>query len=68
VEGLTKREQTRAKKNIPAAGMTVTGWARTRGFCVETVKNVLYRDWGLGAEVGPVAGEIVAKLREEELV
>ena len=66
LNGLTATEQKAAVANIHAAGMTVNGWARTRKFKKDTVKNVLYRGWGRGF-VGPVAQTIIAKLREEGL-
>ena len=67
VNGLTKEEQREAVARIHGGGMTVKGWARTRGFSIHTVQNVLYRQWGRGA-VGPVATLIIEKLLEEGLV
>lgn len=66
INGLTKKEQGGAVASIHAAGMTVTGWARSREYSPDTVKNVLYRRWGRG-QVGPTAAEIVTQLKAEGL-
>jgi len=65
--GLTITDQKRIVKNIHSRGMTLNGWARSRGFSVDTVKNAVYRAWGIGA-VGPVTTEIIAQMRKEDLV
>ena len=60
-----KLDQVKTVDKIKRQGMTVTGWARTRGFSVHTVKNILYRD---GGDDGPVARQIIKKLRDEGLM
>lgn len=65
--GLTRKDQGKIVERIHAKGMTLNGWARSRGFSIDTVKNCMYRKWGLG-EVGPVTAKIIEKLKEEGLV
>lgn len=60
------KDQRAVVEKIHRQGMTVNGWARTRGFSVDTVKNALYRGVGRGS-VGPVVAKVQAKLREEGL-
>lgn len=62
-----KEDQRKTVEKIHAMGMTVNGWARTRGFTKDQVKNALYRDWGIG-EVGPSTQELIDKMREEKLM
>jgi len=64
---LTKAEQKRIPGKMKAKGLTLFGWARSRGFSPDSVKNVVYRDWGL-ADRGPVSQSIEKALREEDLV
>ena len=64
--GLTKDDQKKIVEKIHSRGMTLNGWARSRGFSVDTVKNAVYREWGIG-NVGPVTSEIIAQMRKEDL-
>lgn len=62
-----KQHQVEIRSRLYDSGMTVSGWARSRGFNLDTVRNVLYRGWGFG-EVGPKAKEIVDQLKKEKLL
>ena len=60
-------DQARVRRNIHLNGYTIHGWARTRGFSIDTVKNVLYREWGV-EPVGKTAGRIIRQLKKEKLL
>ena len=63
----SKKEQKKVRQNIRASGMTISGWARVNGFSIDTVKNVLYRSWGLGHH-GEKSQEIIDQLREDNFL
>jgi lambda repressor-like predicted transcriptional regulator len=65
---MTEQQQQQAVEKIRERGMTVAGWARAKGFSLNTVKNVLYRQWGRGDTVGPVAESIIKALRKDGLI
>ena len=62
---MLKKKRAEVIEAIHDKGMTVNGWARTRGFSKNTVKNVLYRD-SVGDE-GKVTMAIIEALRKEGL-
>lgn len=66
--GLTKPQQSAARKTIAGRGQTVPGWARANRLNVNSVINVLYRDYGRAKELTPTAEEIVGRLIEQGLV
>ena len=61
---MKKQEVSKVVEELRGVGMTVAGWARTRGFPLGSVKNVLYR----GQTTGPSSEAIIAKLEEDGLI
>lgn len=68
MRGMTRTQQTAARKAIMAGGQTIVGWARANKFNESNVTNVLYRDYGRRQALTPTAEKIVGALREQGLV
>lgn len=68
MKGMTKPQQTAARRAIKAGGQTLVGWARANKFKESNVISVLYRDYGRAQILTPTAEEIVGRLREQGLV
>jgi lambda repressor-like predicted transcriptional regulator len=64
---LTRAERDDIKDTMKKKGYTLCRWADERGFALQSVRNILYRDRGLIVQRGKSGRAIVEALRREFL-